>query len=183
MIGESKAKRDESQARRLIHVSETMIYDWDFKRELSPGNRWHAFWHLLLNAGLRPSEALALRWEDVSEGCISVRHSLTRGVRGHSWYWKSPKHPKAVEWFRCHMLPRQVLNSTECGKKLKRWLLGLTTTILDSFSPPRTAHRQIYTTSPSGILHPYFPRRFFRESGFTIFDTLTRPTCCRRECP
>jgi integrase len=83
------------QAKRLIHVSETMVYVWDVKGEHPLGNRWHAFWHLLLNTGLRPSEALALRWEDVGEGRVHVRHSLTRGVRGQPWSLDDPKTAKS----------------------------------------------------------------------------------------
>jgi integrase len=47
------------------------------------GNRWHALWHLLVNGGLRPSEALALRWEDVGADRVHVRQALdTRSATG-----------------------------------------------------------------------------------------------------
>lgn len=83
------------QAKQFIDVSETMRYEWDDKQEHAPGNRWHALWHLLLNTGLRPSEALALRWEDFSGDRVYVRHSLTRGVRGVSWSLDEPKTSKS----------------------------------------------------------------------------------------
>lgn len=53
------------------------------------GNRWHALWSLLVNTGLRPSEALALRWSDVSEGRVYVRGSLVR--EGGGWTVTAPK--------------------------------------------------------------------------------------------
>ena len=68
-----------------------MIYLWDTRREELPGNRWHALWHLLVNGGLRPSEALALRWGDIAEDRISIRHSLVRGIKGESWRLEEPK--------------------------------------------------------------------------------------------
>lgn len=51
-------------------------------------HRWSALWHLLLDAGVRPGEAFALKWEHVEPldgGFVKVRNNLTRtGVKG----WK-----------------------------------------------------------------------------------------------
>src|SRR5690606_36385993 len=46
--------------------------------EATAGDRLAPFWRLMVMAGLRPSEALALRWEDVSlrEATLTVRQSL-----------------------------------------------------------------------------------------------------------
>jgi integrase len=46
-------------------------------------NRWHALWTLLVTTGLRPSEALALRWSDVGEDRVQVRGTLVR--EGPGW--------------------------------------------------------------------------------------------------
>lgn len=46
--------------------------------DATEGDRFHALWALLLSTGLRPSEALALKWEDIDdEGWMSVRRGLT----------------------------------------------------------------------------------------------------------
>jgi integrase len=52
--------------------------------EASNGTRFHALWLLLVTSGIRPGEALALRWADYDGKSISVRGTLTRSARG----WK-----------------------------------------------------------------------------------------------
>ena len=51
----------------------------------------HAVFNLLLDTGLRPSEALGLKWDDVdlSGRSLAVRRTLTRGTRG--WRFEEPK--------------------------------------------------------------------------------------------
>jgi len=41
-----------------------------------PGSRYHALWCLLLTTGLRPCEALALKWSDIRDGTVTVRRSV-----------------------------------------------------------------------------------------------------------
>ncbi|MBX6395329.1 MAG: site-specific integrase [Alicyclobacillaceae bacterium] len=59
--------------------------------QAAKGTRHEALFGLLLDAGLRPSEALALRWQDINleQGVITVRHSLER-LNGQ-WRLKEPK--------------------------------------------------------------------------------------------
>jgi integrase len=54
--------------------------------------RHSAFWHLLLLGGLRPCEALALRWPEVDfkAGTVRVLHSLVR-LPGKPWTLEPPK--------------------------------------------------------------------------------------------
>ncbi|MBK7908310.1 MAG: site-specific integrase [Gemmatimonadetes bacterium] len=47
-----------------------------------PAEPLGALWGLLLTAALRPSEALALTWDDVADGKVHVRRSLTWGSTG-----------------------------------------------------------------------------------------------------
>lgn len=41
------------------------------------GTPYEALWSLLLNTGMRPAEALALRWKDVQDGTVFVDRSLS----------------------------------------------------------------------------------------------------------
>jgi integrase len=67
------------QKRQLLAVSERT------------GNKHHAFWHLLANSGMRPGEALALRWADVGADRVQVRAALVRGLPGGGWKLAEPK--------------------------------------------------------------------------------------------
>jgi integrase len=52
--------------------------------EAAADDRWYALWALLLTAGLRPSEALGLRWSDVEPGRIRVQRTLVH-LGGGDW--------------------------------------------------------------------------------------------------
>lgn len=67
---------DREHARRFLSAAE--------------GSRYEALWHLLLVCGLRPAEAFALRWSDLSSGHLFVQHALVR-VPGGGWKLKEPK--------------------------------------------------------------------------------------------
>jgi integrase len=70
---------DAAQVRRLLTTSE------------ATNNRWHALWHLLVNGGLRPSEALGLRWSDVVADCVHIRRTLVVFRKGGGWALEEPK--------------------------------------------------------------------------------------------
>ncbi len=55
------------------------------------GHRLRSFLYLLLFGGLRPGEALGLRWQDldIRTGTLMVSHSLSRG--GGTWVLTEPK--------------------------------------------------------------------------------------------
>ena len=57
-------------------------------------DRWGPLWELLLTTGMRPAEALGLKWTDVQDGEIVVQRSLVRLSDG-SWHLKEPKTPRA----------------------------------------------------------------------------------------
>ncbi len=55
----------------------------------------YAFFTLLLSTGLRPSEALALRWQDVDTKRCAVRITRTvKRIKG-AWLWGEPKTKKS----------------------------------------------------------------------------------------
>jgi len=53
-------------------------------------DRWHALWHLLLVTGMRPGEALALRWSDLDGQKVRIQRNLVRHADGR-WELKEPK--------------------------------------------------------------------------------------------
>jgi integrase len=63
-----------------------------FLEELD-GNRYGALWALLLLTGLRPGEALALRWDDLEGDRLRVRRALVRLSDG-SWSFQETKTKK-----------------------------------------------------------------------------------------
>ena len=58
--------------------------------EAARGDRWEALWHLLLTSGLRPGEALGLKWEDLEGNKVRVQRVMIPGSRG-SWRLAEPK--------------------------------------------------------------------------------------------
>jgi integrase len=54
------------------------------------GTRFGALWTLLLLTGLRPGEALALRWDDLEGNRLRVRRALVRLANG-SWTFEETK--------------------------------------------------------------------------------------------
>jgi integrase len=70
---------DAVQKARLLAASE------------AAGNRFHALWHVLVNGGLRPNEALALKWQDVGPDRVHVRRTLVPKRKGGGWTLEEPK--------------------------------------------------------------------------------------------
>lgn len=93
------------QVQAFLSTSASFVYAKGSCHSGTLGNRWHALWHVLINGGLRPSEALGLRWEDVGNGSVHVRHSLVfLGKRG--WRLEDPKTRKSE---RVVKLPRETM--------------------------------------------------------------------------
>lgn len=80
-------------------------------------HRWSALWHLLLDAGLRPGEAYALKWAqvDLDAKLVKVRTTLTRTQRDDrkkSWKLTAPKTQRSA---------RDVPISDATITELRRW--------------------------------------------------------------
>jgi integrase len=60
-------------------------------------DRFGALWSLLLLTGLRPAEALGLKWEDWSDGALQIRRSLvrTKTEEGPAWTLEDTKTKRA----------------------------------------------------------------------------------------
>jgi integrase len=79
-------------------------------REAVAGTRFEALFLLLIGTGLRPGEALALRWSDVDleAGRASVRQTLSRRAKGEAVRFDEPKTPRSR---RTVPLPKAVIEA------------------------------------------------------------------------
>jgi integrase len=57
-------------------------------------DRWYALWELLAATGMRPAEALGLKWTDIEGHRIRIQRSLVRHADGR-WLLKDPKTSRA----------------------------------------------------------------------------------------
>ena len=73
--------------------------------ESTEGSEWHAMWHLLLNTGLRPQEAVALQWADLRGADLSISRALKQDA-DNKWHVGPPKTAGSV---RTIMLPLATL--------------------------------------------------------------------------
>lgn len=51
---------------------------------------WHPLWNLMLNSGLRPGEAAALRWEDLRGSDLTIQRALKQDA-ANKWVIGAPK--------------------------------------------------------------------------------------------
>jgi integrase len=62
--------------------------------EAAREDRWYALWELLAATGMRPAEALGLKWADIEGHRIRIQRSLVRHSDGR-WTLKEPKTSRA----------------------------------------------------------------------------------------
>jgi integrase len=82
---QDKPARPKQQARALTR-KELRQFD-----AAAAGTRYEALWSLLTRGGLRPNEALALRWEDVGPDRVTISRALVSGLKGVAPYFDKPK--------------------------------------------------------------------------------------------
>jgi integrase len=76
--------RQEGREMRCLSPAEVVRF-----LDAAKDDHWYALFELLALTGLRPSEALGLRWSDISGNTISVMRALTRSRT--SWHLAEPK--------------------------------------------------------------------------------------------
>ena len=62
--------------------------------EQAQGDRFSTLWVVLLTTGIRPGEALGLKWADLEGNRLRIRRSLTRTANG-GWELTEPKTPQS----------------------------------------------------------------------------------------
>ncbi len=72
-------------------------------------DRWYALWLLLIAGGLRPGEALGLKWTDIDDDQLRVQRTLVR-QSDHTWSLTEPKTARAR---RTIVLPQIALSALE----------------------------------------------------------------------
>jgi integrase len=86
------------------------------------GQRFGALFVLLLTTGMRPSEALALKWSGVKGPVVAVQRSLTRPRKGSGWELTKPKNDasdRRVTLPALAVAALQRLKSAQAAERLK----------------------------------------------------------------
>lgn len=73
------------------------------------GDEWHALWSVLMLAGLRPGEALGLKWPDIDGATLRIVRALKKG-KNDTYYLADPKTERSR---RSVLLPKQVTNALQ----------------------------------------------------------------------
>ena len=94
------------------------------------GTRWEALWTLLLTSGLRPGEALALRWSDLDGDRLRVQRTLVWRPGG-AWQLVEPKTPKARRVVSLPASARRALNVHRTKQLEERLKVGADWEALD----------------------------------------------------
>lgn len=84
--------------------------------DAAKGTRWEALFSLMLTTGLRPGEALGLKWQDVDfkNGRLYVQRALARVKNQGGWRLEEPKTAKSR---RVIPLPKNVLQDLKAHRK------------------------------------------------------------------
>lgn len=76
-------------------------------------DRWNALWLLLVTSGLRPGEALGLKWPDLARNRVQVQRVLVPGSKG-SWRLEEPKTDRSR---RVVVLPDSVARTLQTHRR------------------------------------------------------------------
>jgi len=113
---EPRALIGEGELQRFLLVAEHGRKSEDGGPD-EPGDRYYALWRILALCGLRPGEAMALKWSDLEGSLLHVRRAATVGKR-HTYTLHRPKTRSSVR--AIPLDPRTVL----ALKTWKEWYQG-----------------------------------------------------------
>jgi integrase len=85
---------DQEQVRRFLEAARCRPTDPERQKHerdrTGERNRWYALFYLMISTGIRPGEALALRWTDVDGDRITVRRGVDEDPE-QGWVFDDPK--------------------------------------------------------------------------------------------
>lgn len=87
--------------------------------DASDSDRWHAFFAVLILAGLRPAEALGLKWEDFDGQRLVIRRAVTYGFAGTSLGPPKTRRSRAIPLGERAVRALQRHRATQAEHKLK----------------------------------------------------------------
>jgi integrase len=94
-------------------------------RVLLTANRrspWYPLWCLMVNTGMRPQEALALKWDDLVDDTLAVRRALVQVERRGRWEPRGDMKTDSSK--RCVILSESVLEALREHRKAQAvWML------------------------------------------------------------
>lgn len=89
-------------------------------------DRYYPLWALLLTGGLRPGEALALKWDavDLNKGVVHIERTLTRRGEEGSWALREPKTDRGRRPVKVPDFTVRALREWKARQAEERLLLG-----------------------------------------------------------
>lgn len=87
------------------------------------GTRFEALWILLLTSGIRPGEALGLKWSDIDADRVRIQRTLVR-QRDGSWELAEPKTPRARRVVTLPLTTQRALQSHRARQLEERFCAG-----------------------------------------------------------
>lgn len=104
-------------AKPIGSVSVCKVWDAEQVRhflESTEGSPWHPLWHILLNTGVRPQEAVALQWSDLRGSDLSITRALKQDAEAR-WLVGAPKTAGSVRTIMLPLGTVAVLRKTRNG--------------------------------------------------------------------
>jgi integrase len=129
-------------------------------------DRWFALWLLLISGGMRPGEALGLKWSDVDGNRLRIQRSLVR-ASNHSWSLTEPKTARARRTVVLPAIALQALVELQDRQAVERATAGYgwtehglifttgTGTPLDYRVLVRRHFKKLLTQAKLPIIRPY----------------------------
>lgn len=147
-------KTKDGSAAQVLSFEETAKF---LNHNQQSGDRLHALWRLLLTAGLRPQEALALQWADLSSDAVTIRRALVESKPG-CWTIGETKTEDSV---RTVTLSQETLDALQRHREAQdgRRLPGVVGSIA-----PREGSVLVFSTSTGHHFDPRNIRRWWKAA-------------------
>jgi integrase len=139
--------------------------------EAARSDRLYALFAVAVDSGMRPSEQLGLRWQDVNleSGLISVQHGLKWFRKGGGYELGSLKTTRSQRCIELHASTLQILAKHRIAQHQER------------LAPARPSElRCTHATLTAATLNRFSPGPDYQTFAGTICDTQWRVCCSRK---